>query len=237
MRLPSTPTWQPFRPQPPGDAPAKQNGHSTSTPELARRPAGLPRQRRRGMLVLGVALVGLGILAGALILTSASQRESVVAVSASIPAGATITRNDLTTVSVAVGSGVKTIPARHLTEVTGLVAAATLETGTLLAPDEITPALPPAAGQQLVTIALRPSQMPASGLSPGDQVLVISTPGSQAAATALIEQVPATVLAVGGPTQDGYMTVDVEVAAADGPAVARQSSTGRIALIIIARRS
>jgi hypothetical protein len=88
-----------------------------------------------------------------------------------------------------------------------------------------------------VTIALRPSQMPASGLNPGDRVLVISTPGTQAAATPLIQQVPATVLAVAGPTQDGYMTVDVEIAAAEGAAVARQSSTGRIALVITARKA
>jgi hypothetical protein len=121
--------------------------------------------------------------------------------------------------------------------VTGLVATTTLETGTLLAPGEVTATLPPVQGQQLVTIALKPSQIPASGLAPGDQVLVISTPGTQAAATAEIQQVPATVLAVAGPTQDGYMTVDVEVAAAAGTAVARQSSTGQIALVITARGS
>jgi hypothetical protein len=189
------------------------------------------------MLALGVALVGLGVLAGGLILTSVSHRESVVAVSASIAAGAPITRSDLTTTSVAVGSGVETVPARQLTRVTGMVAVTALEPGTLLAPGDVTTGLPPAAGQQLVTIALKPSQMPASGLTPGDQVLVISTPGTQAAAAPLIQQVPATVLAVAGPARDGFITVDVEVSAAEGPAVARQSSTGQIALIIVARKA
>lgn len=228
MRLPSAPAWQPFRPQP---AKAdEQNGHAS-------RPVGLPRQRRRGMLALGVALAGLGILAGGLLLSSVSHRQAVLALAKAIPPGATITRDDLTTVMISSGSGLKTIPASQLAQVTGLTAATALDQGTLLVPSELTSTQVPAPGDQLVTVALKPSQLPARGLLPGDQVLVIATPGTQAAAAQLTADVPATVIAEAGPTQDGYDTVDLQVSAAAAPSVARQDSTGQIALIVTARRS
>ncbi len=226
MRLPSTPTWQPFRPQP--IKAEERNGHAS-------KPAGLPHQRRRGMLALGVALVGLGVLAGGLLLSNVSHRQAVLALARTVPPGATITRGDLSTVMISSGSGLKTIPASQLPHVTGLTAATVLDQGTLLAPTGLTSTQVPAPGDQLVTVALKPSQLPASGLLPGDQVLVIATPGTQAAAAQLIANVPATVIAEAGPTQDGYDTVDLQVSTAAAPSVARQDSTGQIALIVTAR--
>lgn len=232
MKFPSAPTWQPLKLPKASDG--HQENHQWPAPV---RPAALPHKHRRGMLALGVALVGLGILAGGMLLTSVTHRTPVISIAANIPVGSVITGHDLTTSMVSVGSGIKTIPASQLGQVTGLVAATSLKAGTLLAPGEVTSSLPPTAGNDLVTLALKPSQIPASGLNPGDQVLVLATPGTQGGTPALAQDIPATVIAMAGPTQDGYMTVDVQVPAADGPAIAKQDSTGQIAIIVTARGS
>src|SRR5208282_4217283 len=100
------------------------------------------------------------------------------------------------TTTVAAGPGLQTIPARQLSQVVGLVAATSLRPGTLLASSELTSKLPPSPGQDLVPVAVKPSGLPASGLAPGDQVLVVPTPtaaGGSGAAPVLTQPVPAVV--------------------------------------------
>jgi hypothetical protein len=191
------------------------------------------------MLALGLVLAGLGALAGAWAWTSSSHRVTVLAVTRAVPPGTRITAADLTTESVSAGSGVKTIPARQESQVTGEVAAVGLVPGTLLAPGDLTSALVPGKGQQLVPVDLKAVQLPASGLAPGEQVLVIATPGAagqagqvQPGSAPLTGGVPATVYAVSPPDASGDVVVDLLVPAAEGPPVAQQDSTRQIALIV-----
>src|SRR5579875_1319151 len=127
--------------------------------------------------------------------------------------------------------------------VIGLVAATSLQPGTLLSPSELTTRLLPAPGQDLVPLAVRPSTLPADGLVPGDRVLVVATPGDQGesgsgAAAEISGPVPGTVEAVSSvPDQDGYDVVDVLVAADAAAALARQASTGQFALIVTSREA
>lgn len=188
------------------------------------------------MLALGVVLAGLGALAGAWVFTSFSHQVSVLEVTRNLPPGTQITAADLAPVTISATSGVKTIPARQEAQVTGLTAAVGLRAGTLLIPTDLTSALVPAAGQQLVPVALKSDQIPASGLAPGEQVLVVPTPGAagqQASAQMVLAQpVPATVYRVAGPDQNGNVVVDLLVAAGQGPPVAKQASTGQVALVV-----
>jgi hypothetical protein len=223
----------PFRPS--GRGPEAADGHAGIPGSLAP----LPRQRRRSMLALGLVLAGLGALIAAWAFTSSSHRVMVLAVTRDVPAGAHVTTADLTPEAVAVGSGVKTIPARQESQVTGEVAAVGLVAGTLLAPSDLTSALVPGPGQQLVPVALKAVQLPASGLAPGEQVLIVATPGSagqagsaQSGPASLAQDAPATVYQVSPPDASGAVVVDLLIAAADGPAVARQDSTGQLALIV-----
>ena len=193
------------------------------------------------MLWLGIALAALGALAAALLVTATGHREPVLAAARNIPAGSVITAADLTVASVS-GSGITTIPARQETQVTGRTAAVGLRSGSLLVPADLTSATVPGPGQQLVPVPLKSSEMPASGLSPGDQVIVIATPGAggQAAADSttpgpLSGGVPATVFQVSAPGENGDVTVDLLVTPPDGPAVAAQASTGQIAVIVTRR--
>jgi len=190
------------------------------------------------MLWLGIALAALGSLTVAWLFTAAGHRVPVLAVARNVPAGSVITQSDLSVATIS-GSGMTTIPARQESQVTGRTAAVGLQSGALLVPSDITSAPVPGPGQQLVPIPLKSIELPASGLAPGDQILVIATPGSggqaasgQSGPPALTGSVPATIYQVSAADQSGDVTVDLIVSAQNGSPVARQASTGQIAIIV-----
>jgi SAF domain len=204
---------------------------------------GLPRRRRPGMIALAAALIGAGILASAALYHREDHQVPVVMVTAAVPVGSVITSADVGTTTMAAGPGLKVIPARQLSQVVGLVAATSLRPGTLLVPSELTSKLSPAPGQELVPVAVKPSGLPASGLAPGDQVLVVATPAAggssgSGAAPVLLRPVPAVVEAVNAVTdQDGFDVVDLLVTSGEGPSVAQQAATGQIALVVTQRNA
>lgn len=103
----------------------------------------------------------------------------------------------------------------------------------------------PQPGQALVTVPLKPSQVPA-GLAPGWQVRVVFTPGSggqeatgdAASPTGRVRagEVAAVVDQVGEPDTEGTVSVSLQVADAHSSAVARQAAAGLVALVVTARR-
>lgn len=220
-------------------SPNGRNRAGTKPVALAR----LPRRRRPGMIALAVALVGAGILASAAVYTSVNHRVPVLVAQANVPAGAVITAGDLGTSSVSAGPGVQVIPASQLGQVVGHVAGSELHPGMLITAAELGSRQPPAPGQVLVPLPVRPSALPASGLRPGDHVLIIPTPGAQGqagsgtAAPALASPVAGVVAAVNtSASTDGFGVIDVLVAARLGADVASQASTGQFA-VIVTRRS
>ena len=124
-------------------------------------------------------------------------------------------------------------------------AASNLEPGMLLSPDVVRgqPVLP-AAGQQLVAVALRPGGVPARGLRPGDAVLVVvggdpatTGAGGNAAGQGGLAPVAGRVAQMGAPGADGSVTVDVAVAEAVGPrlaaALASAGAERRAAVVLL----
>lgn len=202
----------------------------------------LPRRRRPAVLALAVAMAGAGVLVSAVLYQKADHQVPLVMVTADVPAGTVISAGDVAATDAAVAGSVHVVPAAQLGQVIGDVAAVALRAGTLLAPSDLTTAQPPAPGQQLVALAVKPSALPASGLFPGDHVLMVATPGDQgepggsAAAPPLSAPVPGVVAAVNAVTDAaGFDVVDLLVTAASGPAVAQQASTGQFALIVTRR--
>ncbi len=194
------------------------------------------------MIALAVAMAGTGALMSAALYSHADHGEQVVLVAAPVPAGMPITAADLSQASVSFSPAIQVIPAAQLAQVTGEIAAVTLRPGTLLAPADLTAQQPPMPGQQLVPVAVKPALLPASGLSAGDHVLIVPTPGDQGSAgsasadISLAAPVAATVAAVNAVAdQDGLDVVDLLVPASSGPAVAQQASTGQFALIVTRR--
>ncbi len=204
--------------------------------------ARLPRRRRPGMIALAVALVGAGILASTAAYSATNHRVPVLVAEANVPAGALIRASDVGTASVSVGAGVQVIPASQMSQVVGQVAGTTLHPGMLLTAAELATQRPPGPGQVLVPLPVRPSALPASGLQPGDQVLVVATPGAQGqagsanAAPAMSVPVAGVVEAVSTTANtDGFEVVDVLVPAKSGADLAAQASTGQFALIVTKR--
>lgn len=234
---PGTSFGRVFHPE--ADATPGRRARAAKSVQLPR----LPRRRRGGMIALALALMGGAILGFAYMFQAAGHRVPVVMVTADVPAGAVITSGDLGTAQVAAGPGPQLIPARQLSQVAGHVAATSLLRGMLLVPSELATSLPPGPGQVLVPVPARPAILPASGLAPGDKVLVVATtgaagqPGSAGTSPpSLTRPVPGVVQAVNTvPDQDGFDVVDLLVAAPDGAAVARQASTGQIALVVTSR--
>jgi hypothetical protein len=194
------------------------------------------------MIALAVALVGAGILAGAAVYTATNHRVAVLVATANVPPGSVITAGDIGSASVSAGPGVQVIPASQAQQVIGQIAGTALHPGMLLTAAELTTLRPPAVGQVLVALPMRPSVLPASGLAPGDHVLVVPTPGSQgqAGSSANAPSLPAPVAGVvvavsAAPNADGYQVVDVLVSAGAGASVAAQASTGQVALIVTRR--
>jgi hypothetical protein len=202
----------------------------------------LPRRRRPAMIALAVAMAGTGVVVSAAVYQRADHQVPVVMVTRPVPAGAVISMTDLGSTRVSLGGGIAVIPASELRQVAGQVAAVALEPSTLLSPSDLTSSRPPAAGVELVPAAIRPADLPASGLAAGDRVLVVPTPGVQGQpgtsgpAESLAGPVPAVIEAVTSvPDAEGFDVVDVLVSDADAVAVASQVSTGQFALVITRR--
>ncbi|MFJ2745427.1 SAF domain-containing protein [Streptomyces sp. NPDC087440] len=206
------------------------------------------RRRRPAMAALGVALVAAGGLGGFLAYQETGHRTPVLAVARAVQAGNVIKDGDVVVASVALDPALKPVKAADRKSVVGKRAAAALVPGALLAQGQVTDRALVQAGEQLVGIGLKPAQLPASRLSPGDAVLVVSTPSEAAraaqdatgkgAAVRSPKTVAARVVRVGDRAANtGDVVVDVAVPAADGPSLAAQAATGNVALTLDAGRA
>jgi hypothetical protein len=97
-------------------------------------------------------------------------------------------------------------------------------------------------GQMLVALPLKDGQFPARGLTPGQRVLIVATPGGNSGVASggsdttqdSGRQISATVAEVGQPNPATQVTVvDVRVGSDDGPAVAALASTGNLAVVLL----
>ena len=197
-------------------------------------PAPLPKSRRRpALMALGAGLAALGVMSVAWLVNGAGDRHSVLAVARAVPFGAIVTADDLTRAEVSFDPAVATVPAADLSQIVGRIAATDLTPGSLLTRAAVIDVAPPALGQVLVAIALPESRMPTGGLQAGDKVLVVDTPLPGAEPPTLPPtSIAATVVRLGAPDLNGVTVIDVTVAAANGPALAARSATGRIAIVL-----
>lgn len=202
--------------------------------------AAAKRRVSRKTLSLAVLVVLLG---GILAYTAAQMlttRTDVLAVARDVPVGATLTAADLVVASIPDDPALAPIPAGDLSDVVGMVAEVPLSQGSLLTTGQVGTGSDLAAGEVLVALALQDGQFPARGLNPGQQILVVPTPGTagvttNAATSELPDPVEATVAEVGQVNTTTQVTVvDVRVAQGDGVAVAALASTGNIAVVVLA---
>ena len=131
-------------------------------------------------MLASVVLVFASTAGFAELYASANHQVSVLIVTQTVDQGQRISGNELGQTSVEISGGVSPIAAADASELIGERAAVTIPSGTLLTAGDITDSPPISAGDAVVGLELKAGQLPASGLEPGDQVLIVQTadPGS-----------------------------------------------------------
>lgn len=216
----------------------------TAPPEPEPEPV---RQRRRPLVLgLGVALVAAGVLAGAWYGTQGNQAAEVLVLQADMDAGEVLALEDLRSSPVAAGSDLTTIPVDNVDEYTGQTLTGNLPADTVLTPAMLSDRLRVEGNDQLVGVAFTPSQIPSTGVRPGDQVTLVVAVGAEGAAPPL-QGVDKSVTALTTPGQtwtaevaavsstvqdDGAITIDLAVSADDATDVAAAAGSRDLALVL-----
>ncbi len=184
----------------PGTATLTHRRPQASERDAVVRPPGGRRDRRTLAVVASVALVGASIAGFASIYAAADRKTPAVVLVRAVGQGQLLTSADLGTAQVAVSSGVDFIPLSQESVIAGKRAVAAMPAGSLLTVGELTGAPAIASGDAVVGVALKDGTYPASGLVPGDQVMVVQTaaPGTSVGA-ALGTPTTAAAAGSGGP--------------------------------------
>lgn len=190
-------------------------------------------RRRRGLVGVGVALVAIGGLGGAYLLTSSTNAVPVLALTTTVHRGELITATDLTVATINPDPALTTIPESQQGALVGQRAATDLAAGSILTPTSVTTALVPAAGDTLVGLAVTPAQLPAQPLIAGDTVRIVDTPrAGDNPPTTTPGTVAATIVATTYNAALNQTIVDVTVPTDQAASLAARAATARIALVL-----
>lgn len=203
------------------------------------------RSRRRPRLLAG-SLVLLTACTG--LFTSAYLRAGhqleVLAVARAVPLGADLTADDLRVVRISIAGGLDPVPASAAASVIGHPASVPLVPGTLLTRSEMSSSPRIAPDDAIVGVALKAGQLPAGGVSPGEQVDVVltgspgspdsSAPSSSLSATVLASNILVTAVGTAPPSSGTDITVVSLLAPrAEAGVIADASASGQVALVIV----
>jgi len=201
----------------------------------------VPSAIRRPALAAGsVAVVLVSIAAFVAIYSGANHQVSVLTVLHPVAEGQPITSADLGADSITSQGALPGIPVAQASGVVGKVAAVPLVPGSLVVASDVTDTQPIASGNAVVGIALKDGQLPAGGLEPGDQVMVVQTDAPGAAVTntpgATSDSGETTSTQSGSTTASGSSSTGVLVPQAEVRQIAAPSSSssgGESALVSV----
>ena len=198
------------------------------------------RERKPAMAALAVLLIVGGALISAYLVMASGRRVPVISVSQPVAAGQRIPASALQEVQVSATGGLDYIPWADRAKVTQTFATVTLVKGALLTNGMISADSSVAKGSVVVGLALKPGQMPAGGLHPGDRVAlyaVASQGGQSGTQSGSVLAPAATVYDVVQPgendIQADQVTVSVTVPVAQAPEVTQASSAGAVAVALL----
>ncbi|MFE5141248.1 SAF domain-containing protein [Streptomyces fagopyri] len=192
------------------------------------------------MIALSLGLIAAGGAGVAVLLLQVGHRTEVVTVVRDVQVGQVLTEQDLGKASISLDPAVHAVTADELDQVVGKRAAVELRPGSLLAPSQVTKDSLVKAGEQLVPIGLKPEQIPATALVPGQKVGLVHVPAqgepeSDKAAGSVPKTLPGRVVkASSAAPGTGVVVVDVATSAADGPTAAAWVSAGTLRLVLSA---
>ncbi|MFF1741857.1 SAF domain-containing protein [Streptomyces mirabilis] len=197
------------------------------------------RRRRPGMIALSLALIAAGGASVAVLLLQVGHRTQVVTVVRNVQVGQVLTEQDLGQASISLDPAVRTVKADDLGSVVGKRAAVELKPGSLLTPSQVTKDSLVKAGEQLVPIGLKPEQVPATELVPGQKVQLVHVPAqgetAKASGTPPESIAGRVVKASKAAPGTGIVVVDVATSANDGPTVASWVSSSTLRLVLDAQ--
>ncbi|MFF2042055.1 SAF domain-containing protein [Kitasatospora sp. NPDC058170] len=188
------------------------------------------RRRRPAVLAMAVALIAAGGLGGAVLYNSTGQRVAVLAMARDVPYGQVLTDADLVVARIAGDPALKPLGAEERTRAVGMRATTDLKRGALVVSADLAQTLTVQPGQLVVGVSAKRTQLPATRLLPGVQIVVVFTPD-----TGRPESMGAVVTAVGRVDTDGSQVVDVAVPAADAARLAAWVASGRIQVVLAPR--
>ncbi|MFG2425188.1 SAF domain-containing protein [Streptomyces sp. NPDC048448] len=192
------------------------------------------------MIALSMGLIAAGGAGVAVLLLQVGHRTEVVTVVRNVQVGQILTKEDLGRASIALDPAVKAVTTNDLDQVVGKRAAVELRPGSLLAPSQVTKDSLVESGEQLVPIGLKPEQIPATALVPGQKVQLVHVPVQGEIETdkpsgSSPRTLPGRVVkASNAAPGTGVVVVDVATSAADGPTVAAWVSAGTLRLVLAA---
>ena len=198
------------------------------------------RERKPAMAALAVLLIVGGALVSAYLVMVSGQRVPVIRISQPVAAGQQIPPGALEEVQVSATGRLDYIPWSDRGKVAQTYATVTLVKGALLTNGMIGTAASVAKGTVVVGLALKPGQLPAGGLQPGDRVAVyaVSVQGGQTGTeTGSVLAPAATVYDVAQPGQNDVQSdqvqVSVTVPAGEAPQVTQAASAGAVAVALL----
>jgi hypothetical protein len=198
------------------------------------------RERKPAMAALAVLLIVGGALISAYLVMVSGQRVPVISIAQPVAAGQRIPASALREVQVSATGGLDYIPWADRAKVTQTFATVTLVKGALLTNGMLSTASSVSKGYVVVGLALKPGQLPAGGLQPGDRVAlyaVASQGGQSGAQTGTVLAPAATVFDVVRPGQNDIqadqVSVSVTVPVDQAPQVTQASSAGAVAVALL----
>jgi hypothetical protein len=199
-----------------------------------------PRERRPALAALAVLLIVGGALVSAYLVTVSGQRVPVIRVARPVAAGQRIPLSALEEVRISATGGLDTIPWSDRDRVIQTYATVNLVQGALLTNGMIGTDASIAKGTVVVGLALKPGQLPAGGLRPGDRVALYAVAGANGqtgvpagAVLAPVATVYDVVRPGRGDVESDQVQVSVAVPTGQASAVTQAASAGAVAVAIL----
>lgn len=219
-------------------------------PAVGERLPAPPRERKPALAALAVLLILIGALGATVLVLRAGERVEVVKVTAEIPAGESVSDENISSVMVADDAGINYVKWSQVPELRKLKATNTIPKGALAVGEMFSGKSGLPAGKSAVGVSLKEGQYPADGLKSGDIVDVYQvgdsasggsssdkgtggSAGTGASDSPIVSaaRVNAVASKSDATVSTGALGITLLVDSADAAAVTRAASAGAVSLV------
>ncbi|MEV2253117.1 RcpC/CpaB family pilus assembly protein [Streptomyces sp. NPDC050147] len=218
-------------------------------PAVGERLPAPPRERKPALAALAVLLILIGALGATVLVLRAGERVEVVKVTAEIPAGESVSGDNITSVMVADDASINYVKWSQVDGLKKLKATNTIPKGAIAVGEMFSSKSGLPAGKSAVGVSLKEGQYPADGLKAGDSVDVYQvgdsassgssdketggSAGSSASDAPIVSAARVSSVAdkSDATVSTGALGVTLMVDSADAAAVTRAASAGAVSLV------